>query len=240
MIGIPTSLIFQNPRPGENFIEDHNQIGKEGEEISLALTNQDFSLTQALHTWTFWLLGSSLTLRLLAQHTLMVHIVPILVEVELSEAVAAVLVALVALSRLPTSLTSGFIADRWSRQKISAIANLFGALACVTLLSGPPSLPTGILFAILFGTAHASNAITWALIGQFFGRKYFGTIRGIISLVPGITTAFGPILAGWSYDQSTSYTTTLVVIGFLYISAAIMFWLLKSPRKSGQAILGSP
>ena len=229
-IGIPISLIFRNPKQGETDSEDSVEPESDSQKFPVTPHNQEFSLKESLNTWAFWLLGISLGLRLLAQHTLMVHIVPILVDIKLSEGVAASLVALVALSRLPTSLTAGFIADRWSRQKICGIANLFGCFACFTLLFSHSGLGTGIIFAVLFGSAHASIAITWALIGQFFGRKNFGTIRGVISLIPSIATALGPILAGWSYDQSSSYNTSLIVIGVMYLGAASIFWFLKTPK----------
>jgi MFS family permease len=229
IIGIPISFIFRNPKHGESDSEDFKKSPEIHESISSNLQTLDFSLKESLHTWTFWLLGISLGLRLLAQHTLMVHIVPILVGIKLTEGIAATLIALVALSRVPTSLIAGFIADRWSRQKICGVANLFGALACVILLISPKGLGSGIVFAIFFGSAHASNAITWALIGQFFGRQHFGTIRGVISLVPSITTALGPVLAGWSYDRNGSYHTSLIVLGIIYIGAAVIFWFLKQP-----------
>ena len=230
-IGIPISFIFRNPNPGETNSEDYAEDKNDLQSFREEPQNQDFSLRESFHTWTFRLLGLALGLRLLAQHTLMVHIVPILVGIKLSEAMAASLVALVALSRLPTSLTAGFIADRWSRQKICGIANLFGAFGCFFLLINPSGLGTGIIFAVLFGAAHASNAITWALIGQFFGRNNFGAIRGVISLVPSITTAVGPVLAGWSYDQTSSYNTSLAAIGVMYLAAAGIFWVLKAPKR---------
>ena len=240
VIGLPQALIVRKPNADETTMEDLPTIPRQrrGERpISPAETSpspfssSDFSVREALHTRTYWLLGVSLGLRLVAQQTLMVHIVPILVSKGISEGIAATLLALVALTRLPISIGSGFISDRWSRQRTSAIAMVFGALACVTVLLGARGLVVGIPFALLFGSAHAANGITWALVGQFFGRRSFGTLRGSVSLVPGLTSAIGPVLAGWSYDQTGSYRTTLVGIAAAYLFAGVIFWNLKAPQK---------
>ncbi len=241
-IGLPLALIYRKPRAEETTKED---IPGSPRQPRGALTNSeaapplslfsssDFSVREALHTRTYWLLGASLGLRLLAQNTLMVHIVPILVSKAISEGIGATLIGLVAFTRLPIAIGSGLISDRWSRQRTSAISMVFGVLACVTLLLGANGLVVGILFALLFGTAHAANGITWALVGQFFGRKSFGTLRGSVSLIPGLTSAIGPVLAGWSYDQTGSYTMTLAGIGAAYLFAGVIFWNLKAPQESG-------
>lgn len=242
-IGLPQALMFRKPRADETTREDLPASPRQhrGERpIPPAVTspspfsNFDFSVREALRTRTYWLLGVSLGLRLVAQSTLMVHIVPILVSKGISEGIAATLLALVALTRLPISIGSGFISDRWSRQRTSAIAMIFGVLACITVLLGARGLVVGIPFALLFGSAQAANGITFALVGQFFGRRNFGTLRGSVSLVPGLTSAIGPVLAGWSYDQTGSYSITLVALAGAYLLAGLIFWNLKAPSTIGK------
>lgn len=242
-IGLPLAVVYRKPRPTETKDEDFggtNPTGKEcpmnetsnGGRPSPIAPNLDFTIREAMHTPTYWLLGAALALRLSAQITLMVHIVPILVSKDISEGFAAGLISLVAFARLPTSIIAGFISDKWSRQRISAIANFIGAIACVTILLGPSGLPTGVVFALFFGFAHAANAITWALVGQFYGRNNFGLLRGSVSLIPGLASAVGPVLAGWSFDYIGDYTATLAVVGFIYFLAAIIFWNLQPPQRS--------
>lgn len=242
IIGLPLAVAYRKPYPKETEEEDflannHNIKECPVRDISHehASSNLDFTIRDAMHTPTYWLLGAALALRLLAQNTLMVHIVPILVSKDISEGFSAALIAFVAFARLPTSILAGFISDRWSRQRISAIANFIGAVACGLLVLGPSGLPTGVLFALFFGFAHAANAITWALVGQFFGRNNFGLLRGSVSLIPGLAAAVGPVLAGWSFDYTGTYTTVLIFVGLIYFLAAIIFWQLRTPRPPAQA-----
>jgi len=240
-IGLPLAVVYRKPRPAETEDEDfggNNPTGKEcpmnetfnGGRPSPIVPNLDFTIREAIHTPTYWLLGAALALRLLAQNTLMVHIVPILVSQDISEGFAAAFISLVAFARLPTSIIAGFISDKWSRQRISAIANFVGAVACVAILLGPGGLPTGVVFGLFFGFAHAANAITWALVGQFYGRNNFGLLRGSVTVIPGLAAAAGPVLAGWSFDHTGTYTTVLVSVGLIYFLAAIIFWNLQPPR----------
>lgn len=241
-IGLPLALIYRKPQPGETAHDDispgvsTSTRPREGDGAShpgaqSVFSGRDFSVREALRTRTFWLLGVALGLRLMAQNTLMVHIVPILVEKGISEGIAATLVALVAFTRLPTAIGSGFISDRWSRQRTASIAMILGASSCAFVLLGPAGLVIGLLFALFFGSAHATNAITWALVGQFFGRRNFGTLRGAVSLAPGLTSAVGPVLAGWSYDQTGSYAISVASIGAMYLLAGVIFWNLKTPKR---------
>jgi MFS family permease len=239
LMSVPIALLFRQPKPGDTISEDKALLarldggpaadGHTGSQ-NTELVVKDFTVKEALQTKAYWLLGLSLGLRLMGQTILMVHIVPILVSKGIGEGTAAALVALVALVRLPSSIAAGVLADQWHRQRTAAITMAMGAMACAVLLWGPSGVSIGVAFAILFGMAHASNAVTWALLGQFFGRRRFGTLRGGISLAPSLTMALGPVAAGWSYDLTGSYFSTLVAVSFLYVVAGMIFWALKTPQ----------
>jgi len=63
------------------------------------------------------------------------------------------------------------------------------------------------LFAALFAALDAAFPVTWAICGDFFGRKYFATIRGNMTFCYMWGSALGPVLAGYVYDQTQSYAT---------------------------------
>ena len=54
--------------------------------------------------------------------------------------------------------------------------------------------------------------VTWATSGDFFGRKYFATIRGNMTFVYMWGSALGPVIAGYLYDQTQSYGAILWAI----------------------------
>ena len=106
---------------------------------------------------------------------------------------------------------------------------LSGLAAGVVILVGPSGLLTGVVFACLFAGAQACNSVTWALVGQFFGRKSFGTLRGGVTLVQSLMSTVGPLGAGVVFDMAGDYNIAFVAISVTYVAATIMFWTLKAP-----------
>ena len=196
---------------------------------------EEFTVREALRTRTYWILAVAIGLRLTAQSALMVHLIPILVSRQVDEGVGASLLALMALARLPSMIGAGWLADRWSRPKVSALSMVAGVLAAGAAVWGPDGLRTGVAFVLLFAVAQASNSITWALIGQFFGRRSFGTLRGGVTMVQSLMSTGGPIAAGWVFDRWGDYTNALLGVVALYMISAVVFWRLREPvRPAGR------
>ncbi len=116
------------------------------------------------------------------------------------------------------------------------------------LLGKEGSVWTGVLFVFFFALSETGNVATWAIIGDFFGRKRFATLRGGISLVQAVVALPSATFAGWVYDRTMSYRGALIPVAFFYILASLLYWTLKRPRRptvgqpvdtSGQPIVGS-
>lgn len=190
----------------------------------------DFTVKEAVHTPVFWTLALAIGLRLMAQSALTVHFVPMLVSRGVGEGTAAILVSVAALVRLPAVIVGGLLADRWSRSKVSAMAMVLGIAAAGYITFGPAGLLTGIVFAILFAGAESCNTITWALVGEFFGRRNFATLRGIVTMLQSAMSFIGPIVAGFVYDSTKSYRIAFLAIAVTYVVAAILYWTMRAPE----------
>ena len=80
------------------------------------------------------------------------------------------------------------------------------------LLSGESVLSLW-LFAVLFSTLDAAFPVTWATTGDFFGRRFFATIRGNMTFFYMWGSALGPVIAGYLYDRTQTYTASLWGVG---------------------------
>ena len=235
LAGIPLSMLVRRPR-GEEAIRDE-PVPPAGQQASVAPGHRaaqagprvDFAVSEALRTPTYWLLALAIGLRVTCQSALQAHMVPILVSKGVGEGVAATLVAVAALIRFPGMIGAGLMADRWSRPRMVSFSMLAGTLAAAALVWGPGGITAGVLFAILFAGATSSNAITWALVGQYFGRRNFGSLRGGVSLIQGLMSMSGPIAAGQVFDRTGSYSVALVGILVIYAASALLFWVMKTP-----------
>ena len=191
----------------------------------------EFTAKEALRTPTFWLLAAFHGLRNAPYSGVTVHLVPLLVWKGLDEPTAAFFVGLTALCTVVVRPLTGWLGDRQSKQKIGAMGVLLGALGLVMLVYGDGALWSLVLFAILFAFGDGINSVTWALLGDCFGRTHFGAIRGWISMFQSIASMPAAVLTGFIYDQTQSYTYALIGFIICYGVSGLILWRLPHPTK---------
>jgi MFS family permease len=199
----------------------------------------DFTSRQAMKTWVFWLLVISMTARVTCYSTATVHFVPLMVWKGLSEGAAASLLGAFALINLFAHFVLGWIADRVNKPKLLAICHLLPALSLPPLL-GESGYWQLLLFTITFTFLDASFPIIWATVGDFFGRRHFATIRGMMSFFYMWGSFAGPIMAGAIYDRTQSYLFALWILLLLLSLAALLVLFLIRPWRERMSILSPP
>jgi sugar phosphate permease len=192
---------------------------------------QEFTAKEALRTPTFWLLAAFHGLRNVPYSGVSVHLVPLLVWKGLDQPTAAFFVGLTAFSTVIVRPLMGWLGDFRSKQKIGAVGVLLGALGLVVLTYSDGALWHMVVFAVLFACGEGINSVTWALVGDCFGRKNFATIRGSISMLQSIAAMPGAVFTGWIYDQTQSYTYALIPFIISYAMAGLVLWRLPRPKQ---------
>jgi MFS family permease len=209
--------------PGSTDINPATQAGKPS-------APAEVTSREAMKTWVFWLLVLSMTARVTCYSTATVHFVPLMVWKGLSEAAAASLLGAFAFINLVAHFVLGWIADRVNKPKLLATCHLLPALSLPTLLAGSDYWQL-LLFTITFTFLDASFPIVWATVGDFFGRRNFATIRGMMSFFYMWGSFAGPIMAGAIYDRTQSYFIVLWVLLALLVFATLLVLFLIRPWK---------
>jgi MFS family permease len=194
-----------------------------------------FSIREALRTFQFWLLTASLSLRLLVTIALNTHFVPILVWKGMEEGASAYLVSLFAFCQIPLAISLGWVGDRWNKARLSCyciIPNIVAMMGMV--LSDHPFFL--YFFPVAFAIAMGTAPLNWALIGDFFGRGSYATLRGLMGIGYGAATFLSPIYAGWVFDKTESYTLVLVTFSIIFTVCAVFFAILRPPTPPKKAI----
>jgi len=194
----------------------------------------DFSAGQALRMPAFWLLAAFYGLRNIPYSGVSVHLLPLLVWKGLDQSTAAFFVGLTALFTVVTRPLMGWLCDWRSKPRIGAAGVLLGALGLLVLMYSDGSLAHMVLFAALFACGEGINSVTWALVGDFFGRRSFATIRGWIAMLQSIASVPGAVFTGWIYDQTQSYTFALIPFAVSYTIAGLIMWRLPPPRRGAR------
>jgi len=72
---------------------------------------------------------------------------------------------------------------------------------------------------------------TWVLMGQYYGRRNFATIVGMITEVYSISMLASPLFLGLMFDWTGSYRTGLIVFLVIYASSTGFFLFSIQPKR---------
>ena len=196
-------------------------------------SDRNVTVRQALRSPIFWTLIISMTARSAAFTTVTTHFIPMMVWKGLSQTEASVFLAGFAIVNLPIHFLLGWIGDFVNKPKLTAICMFLGVIA-VLPMQWTNSLWALWFFTCLYSVLDASIPVFWAAVGDFFGRKSFGTIRGNMNLFYTWGSILGPFVAGAVYDRTQSYQMVFSGITIaLLISTAMTALLIKPWAKLG-------
>ena len=239
LVGIPLALVVKRSPESIGLLPDGVPLQKIARRESFGTVHggnireqeADFTLRQAMKTSAFWMLILATTARVAAYNSITVHFIPIMVSKGVSETYAAALLATMALMSLPSHLLVGWIADYVNKPKLMASCMLIGTGSLLFLTYGQGEWSLWV-FTLLFTFMEAIFPVGWATVGDFFGRKYFATIRGTMSFFYLWGPALGPVITGAIYDRYESYDPVMSAFIALSLISACLYALLVrlSPR----------
>ena len=123
----------------------------------------------------------------------------------------------------------GWLGDRVDRRKLSAACMVSGALALGSLITQSGEMWQVVLFVLLLAFAESANPLNWAIMGDFFGRRAYATLRGWQHLPDQLASMWTAMWMGAIYDYTNSFYWALFPLVLLYIAAAIGYWFLPRP-----------
>ena len=191
-------------------------------------SGEDSTAGQAMKTTVFWLLVISMMARVAAYSTVSVHFVPLMVWKGLSQEQSAFLLGAFAFINLVAHFFVGWIADKVNKPGLMTLCHLVCSVAVLSLVGGA-SLWQLWLFTSAFTLLDASFPVVWAAVGDFYGRRYFATIRGMMSFFYMWGSFAGPVFAGAVYDRTESYESVLWGLFAVLAVATLLNVLLIKP-----------
>jgi MFS family permease len=234
---LPSSLLF---RPSPESMGLHpdgdvpgapppKQVGQRRPSARQTHPVHEFTLKEATRTPSFWILALAQGVRQAAVGAIAVHAIPMFVWQGAGQQEAAVMVAIMAFLSIPCALLLGAVADRIRKGLVVALGTSVGVAAFLLLAFATHTWQV-YLFIPLYAFAESTGPIPIALTGEFFGRRNFATIRGVIQFFSTFASFAFPILAGWVYDRTESYTWALIIFSMTAGMAAILFFFLRAPK----------
>ena len=230
-----------------NSIEsDSESAGSIGETVEERTTKSgevvfgesDFTAREATRTASFWLLVWAVGLRNTVHSGMQFLLVPVMVWFlsgsgrgqDESQSIAILFVAILSLGTMVFNPLVGWIGDSWSKQRLSAIAMVVGMLALVTLLNQSGALWQMCLFVVLLAFSESANPLAWSIMGDFFGRRSFATLRGIQHLPDQLMSMSTAVWMGWIFDNTGSFYWALLPLAAIYALSAFFYWTMPRPK----------
>ena len=210
-----------------------SQILKHG---TIPLTQQEveWTLREAFHTSSFWLLLFAASSQSLISTALVFHQVSLFADKGLDAGLAAVALTIMAMTALAGTFLAGLLTDRLPNRYVLASAQVLLIMAMLwTFVVSQPweGLVYGGILGIGSGLYMTTSTVIWP---NYFGRKHLGSIRGIATTSTVAFAALGPMPFGLLFDLTGSYS--IPIISFLVLPAACAIAaLLAFPPSKGVA-----
>jgi len=253
IVGFPLAWFLIRPKRPEYYgllpdgetvsgetVEDESSMIKFGQEfVARKYGEVEFSFRQAVRTQCFWVLALASAISSLLWSIITVYLIPYVVDLGMNEIAAATILSFLVSMGIPGRIVGGILVDRISVHKLKYV-----------ILSARCLLALGLFFMIA-ATNQAMIFLFAALIGlgtgldvgafgptrtRFFGRKAYGTIMGIISLLTLPVGAFAPIYIGWMYDVTGSYKESFTLILIIYAIALFSYLFINPPKNKPDAV----
>ena len=87
-----------------------------------------------------------------------------------------------------------------------------------------------VVSAIIMGMSEGITPVNWGAIGDYFGRRHYATLRGIINLSYSWALLSVPFAAGWWFDQHSSYTVPVVVSAVASVVSIGLYAMMRQPK----------
>lgn len=195
----------------------------------------EFTAREAMTTRSYWIFVLAVGLRNSVHSGVTFHLVPLMVWAGTTQPKAALLVAVMSFGLVVFTPVVGLMGDQWSKPRISGLAMVSGALSMLTI--SLPTLSSGgghlwllMIFVLLLAFSESANPLAWAIVGDFFGRRSFATLRGWQHLPDQLMSMSTPVWMGLIFDRTESYFWATVPLAAMYGLSAIIYWFLPRPR----------
>jgi len=181
-----------------------------------------YTWKEAIKTSAFWFLTIATAFRLSIHGAIFVHMIPILVWKGISAESAAWYVGFLALAGVPVIIIMGRLSDKFGRPKMLALCYSASALSLVLVNLSNNSIYLLLSLLLLVGS-EAGSGLNWSLVGDLFGRKNYGVIRGLLGPFYNSALVITPVSAGYIYDVTNSYEIVLYIGAVIFVLSSITF-----------------
>ncbi len=230
-LGLPLAQLLRGYPEQHGLLPDGGRVARSGDGGTRELeAQQDFTVGEAMRDRSFWYVSLGHGVALIAVFTVLVHLVPHLVEdVGWSATSAQAMLTLVTVTSIAGQVGGGFVGDRRNKARMAAFCMLAHSAAMGILVvaeSGYLIAGASLLHGLAWGTR---GPLMMAIRADFYGRRHFGKIAGYSNVMVMLGPLVGPTLAGAMRDRFGDYDGAFLVVAAIVGAGSLFFFLARKP-----------
>ena len=223
LLGIPVAMIARHRPEQYGYLPDGetkatgnwSKNGKSSEVQIISnkagIIEHNFTVKEAARTRSFYLIALTYMMTQLATSAIIILEMPYLESIGISREVAGITMTFMTLLSLVGRLSSGFLGDIIDKRYIVAAALCLQSLGMIIFanVQQPWHL---IPFLLVYGPSYGGTIpIRPAIIADYFGRRNFGAIQGLMMGIAMLGGIASPVIGGWVFDVTGSYRSIFVI-----------------------------
>ncbi len=192
-LGLVVALFVSTPKIPVGVNQDNNQTARDA--LKEAFANKSFIYL----TLGFFVCGWHIAL-------VATHIPTYMSDKGLPDWTPAMVLALIGVFNMAGTITSGYLATRYSKKKILSAIYLLRGVSIIYFIFLPPSIFNSVVFGVTFGFLWLSTVPpTNGIVAHIFGTKYVGLLYGIVFVSHQIGSFLGAYLGGVFYELNGNF-----------------------------------
>ena len=239
IVGIPLAMVAR-PRPEPyGYLPDGDTReavsarNAEAQDHTLDGPTGGYTVAQAVRTQVFWIIVTLYALMFVGISGLMVHLIPLLEDLNYGTAQAASVLGLMFFLSGIGRIGSGVLADKLDYRVVMGVLIAFQIIGLVVILVvGPEQYWLAVVFALTFGIGFGGTVpLRPILMMKLFGARAFGTLQGLLQIGSVGAGVVGPLLYGWIFDSTGTYDIAILATLATILFTIPLTYLLRSPRR---------
>jgi MFS family permease len=229
IVGVGFSLVvflFFRDNPEQcNCYVDGTRRDLAGEKSKSAPRLKDFTLKEAIRTYSFWVFNLSLAMHALIITALTFHIASIFEVAGMTQEKAVSVFLPGSIISIVLNFGSSWLSD-FTKLKYLLIVHLSGLLLTLLSLVLLKSTPAGYWlviagYGISMGLFSVISNVTWP---RFYGIGHLGSISGYVLGWSVVASSIGPYFFSLSHDITGRYTaSSLICLGIVFVLLIMSF-----------------
>ncbi|MFL2780818.1 MAG: MFS transporter [Rhodospirillales bacterium] len=132
-------------------------------------------------------------------------------------------ISVIGIANLVGTFIAGYLGDKFSKKYLLSSIYFMRSIAFILFLTAPITTTSTLIFAAAIGLLWlATVPLTYALVGQIFGLRYFGTLSGLVFCAHQLGAFTSVALGGYVFDTFGSYDLIWQVTVALGLVAALL------------------